>query len=146
MSSDLAQTRLIMMRSQQQLKAVFSEILSQDMGSILYHICVNRPPVVHKKFTVSRWWFIEFFSTFCPKSPKKGTFGPKKWWFISILYWWQFNKEWRSICMDMVIGRLARSANHRSGFWSDTGWTHVMSSETDKRYVSVLADISVLQK
>ena len=42
-----------------------------------YRIGANKPTAVYKNFTLSRWWSIEFFSNFCPKSPKKWTFGQK---------------------------------------------------------------------
>ena len=57
------------------------EIIIQLLSRVLvhYHIRANRPPVVYKYFTVSRWLSIEIFPNFCPKNPKKLTFEGKKW-------------------------------------------------------------------
>ena len=49
---------------------------------LLYHIHVNKPPVVYKKIKVVRWRIIEIFPKFAQKSPKKWAFWAKKWWFI----------------------------------------------------------------
>ena len=82
----------------------FKEYLRVEETSFhLYRIGANKPPAIYKNFTLSRWWSIEIFSNFWPKSQKKWTFGQKRCWFIRILYWWWSNQEWRSIFADTVI-------------------------------------------
>ena len=88
----------------------------KDMKINNYRIRINKPPAVYKKIKVLSWWFIEIFPKFDQKSPKKWTFWVKKWWFIWILYNWQFNQEWRFDGADTVISSLILSANSKKIF------------------------------